>query len=369
MTMRIFKVILALTASAIQILPLFAEDKPITVNFRTMPTLNCESYEADNWKEECNKEKQRRLSIFKLDYSGNRFSNASIAGVSIYPNLSYLNLSESRVNDNGLAYLLRNQRLQSLNLSKTAISDRGAAYLARIRSLKVVNLNATDIDNSSIQKLKPLQLLSLKVGLTQVTVSSLQTIVEQFKGLKSLGLSGVMLKDRDLLPLVGIQDEKVFELAVDEASVNPILALFGMGSKRIAVENTGLTSLQELDLSGTEVSGEFIWILTIMDSLRYLNLSETEINDETIGLLGMLQNLEALSLNNTKITDDGIEELANMSGLRAISLKGLNITADTLDVLAEMDSIEQVYLKGTNLPIDALQKFQDKNPDIKIYLD
>lgn len=362
---RIFTVIFFSTAVLFSIHP---ETKPITVNFRTMPALNCESYDAENWVEACNREKQRRLAVIRLEFSGKRYGNANITGIGIYPNLSYLNVSDSRVNDNGVAAMLRNYRLQHLDLSGTYVTDRGVTYLSRLSNLKILNLNNTAVTDSGIRQLAKLELLSFHYGLTRATPGSLTIIGRDFKKLRSLGLANHEITDRDLLPLVGIQDEKVFEQAVSEASVNPVLALFGMGTEELPVENTGLSELQELDLSGTNVSGEFIWILTMMNRLRFLNLSETKVTDETVGMLRMIENLEALSLNNTQITDDGVDDIADIDTIRALSLQDTKITEDALDSIAEMDSIEQVYLKGTNLPYEALQKFQEENPDIKLFL-
>ena len=78
----------------------------------------------------------------------------------------------------------------------------------------------------------------------------------------------------------------------------------------------GLTSLKELDLSGTQVTDAGLEQLRDLTELQHLSLWETKIGNTGLGYLKALAKLQELSLYKTQVTDVGLEYLLNLSQLK-----------------------------------------------------
>jgi len=83
--------------------------------------------------------------------------------------------------------------------------------------------------------------------------------------------------------------------------------------------------LQEIDLSGTQVTQHDLWGLTACSQLEELNLSRTEVNDTDLTALKKLPQLKALDLAQTPITNIGVWAIKDLSRLEALSLAGTEI--------------------------------------------
>ncbi|MBW3539640.1 MAG: protein translocase subunit SecD [Planctomycetes bacterium] len=86
----------------------------------------------------------------------------------------------------------------------------------------------------------------------------------------------------------------------------------------------GLRALEELDLSGTEISGEGLKALDGLERLERLDLRDTPVGDEGMKHLADLSDdlagLEVLYIGDTNVTDQGLKELARIDSLKQVFL-------------------------------------------------
>jgi hypothetical protein len=77
-------------------------------------------------------------------------------------------------------------------------------------------------------------------------------------------------------------------------------------------------------LAGCRPSGKVIQWST---SLQNLDLSGTEVTDAGLAYLRTLPGLRVLELNNTAVSDAGLEQLKGVTSLRFLSVKGTHVGA------------------------------------------
>lgn len=111
----------------------------------------------------------------------------------------------------------------------------------------------------------------------------------------------------------------------------------------------GLSSLQKLELSGSEVTSAGLVKLAGLKNLYTLHLANTKVDDSGLKSLSGLRNLGILSLSNTKVSDAGIGELRSMPNLEMLSLDGTAITDAAMQVISQMVNLKELILTRTKV--------------------
>lgn len=98
-----------------------------------------------------------------------------------FPNLQYLRLSNSNIDDEGLLYVSKCATIDNLNLQCTAITDKGIHYLTRMGSLKYLRLKECDsITNDCIPYLNKMSTLEdLQIQETGINQNGLGNLALQ----------------------------------------------------------------------------------------------------------------------------------------------------------------------------------------------
>jgi uncharacterized membrane protein len=89
-----------------------------------------------------------------LDLSGTCITDAGLATVAGFRNLTRLHLNHTRVSDDGLKQLVSLQHLEYLNLYGTAVTDAGLQALARLPKLRTLYVWQTAVSESGLERLK-----------------------------------------------------------------------------------------------------------------------------------------------------------------------------------------------------------------------
>jgi hypothetical protein len=121
----------------------------------------------------------------------------------------------------------------------------------------------------------------------------------------------------------------------------------------------GLTSLQELVLSDTEVAD--LRPLEGLTNLQVLFLSDTEVAD--LRPLEGLTNLQALYLGDTQVAD--LRPLAGLTSLQKLYLSGPQV-ADPRP-LEGLTNLRSLHLDGTQVADEQLARLQKALPNLGIY--
>lgn len=165
--------------------------------------------------------------------------------------------------------LARNQsgEIVEIDLGRTWVNDVGLERLRGLRSLEVLGLAQTHITDSAL------------------------AIVKSLPSLRAL----------DLFFCEHVTDAGASQLR--EAS-----------------------SIEQLNVRGTKISGSGVKFLTEIAALRSLDIGITEIDDPSIELMEALPRLESLAIGGNRISEVGISSLRGLRQLRHLDLSGAQVT-------------------------------------------
>jgi mono/diheme cytochrome c family protein len=139
------KVIEQMKAKGLVVLPLGQNQNFLSLNFVNFPKVSAKDFAALA-------PLQKNIASFKL--SDTNIDDAGLAEVAKFPNLTKLFLERTKVSDAGLAKLRPLSHLQYLNLVGTKVSAKGLATLAALPALKQVYLYQTGLQAADFQALQ-----------------------------------------------------------------------------------------------------------------------------------------------------------------------------------------------------------------------
>ena len=247
------------------------------------------------------------------------------------------------VNDVEMIELARLPDLERLDLSHTRISDEGMLNLKpapKLRDLKLFYCEwITDQGMTAIKGWKHLKRLDLRG--TRISDGTLE-IVSTFPGLEALDIAHTEVTDVGLENLITLVNLK--ELAVGRGR----LTNSGLAALRM------LPTLTHLDLggsratppdspggrgSGAVIPDETLNAIAALKDLRVLYLGYSAISADGLRVLGALENLEKLGLQGcSRVNDAALAELANWKSLRYLDVQEAPVTEKGLELLRKAKS-------------------------------
>jgi internalin A len=256
-------------------------------------------------------------------------------------NIIAVNLRGAWVNDVELIDLSHLPNLQRLDLSHTRITDEGMLHLKTATAIRELNLMyaelVTDQGMSAIRNWKMLKRLNLRG--TRVSNGTLE-IVGRLPQIEALDIANTQVTDNGLDQLIALTNLK--ELA--------------LGRSRVGESELGflrmLPSLTSLDLSGARpvppdmsnaarrkptvppLPQKTIEALSQLANLRKLKLGYSGVSASDLKTLSTLQNVEKLGLEEcSRVDDQAAAELANWKSLKYVDLQGTHVTAQGIQTL------------------------------------
>ncbi len=127
----------------------------------------------------------------------------------------------------------------------------------------------------------------------------------------------------------------------------------------------GLTDLEELDLSGTRITGRGIEHLKNLKSLRSLNLLGAQVPDESMDILAGMKSLEVLNLYRTLVTNSGLASLHSLKNLTDVDVRYSRVTNNGVEALRAALPEIKVRFDGAALsktPREGAAKPADSSP-------
>ena len=125
------------------------------------------------------------------------------------------------------------------------------------------------------------------------------------------------------------------------------------GSARLRDEDLALvssyTSLTDLSLEHTAITGAGLIHLRRLRKIEWLNLWQTTIGDEGLAHLSMLHSLQYLPVGGTRITDAGLEHLRDLPALLYLGLRDTDIGDAGVSKLTRLPVLKEINLRGTKV--------------------
>lgn len=254
------------------------------------------------------------LSLAETDCGDDHIS--SIAG---HKGISYLDLSTTKISDNGLRQLVRFPHLTRLSLSHmTAIRDGSLASITNHPSLIALTLDRTAVTDAGIKYL-PKKIEYLSLSGTKISDNALRNLFA-FQSLREIHLAETPITDKGLRELAKCQAIDSIDLHRTSISGNGLAIL------------SNFKNLKKLRISQTK-SIDGISNLTNVGNFTHLSISDTLATDEDIKLIGNNNNLQYLSIANTKITDKSIRHIITCKSLRYLNIRWCAISADAIKLI------------------------------------
>ncbi len=258
-----------------------------------------------------------------------------------------VNLRGSWINDADMIELARLPYLERLDLSHTRISDEGMLNLkpaAKIKDLKLFYSEwITDLGLSAIKDWK--HLTRLDVRGTRISDGTLE-IVSHMTGLEALDIAHTEVTDLGLDHLI------------------PLINLKELSLGRGRLSNLGLVALR------------------MLPTLTYLDLSGARptppdnpggrgagsgIPEETLKAIAELKDLRVLYLGFSAITTDGLRTLGALDKVEKLGLQGCSRVDDAaLAELAKWKSLKYLDVQEAPVTEEGLAELRKAKPGIKI---
>ncbi len=118
----------------------------------------------------------------------------------------------------------------------------------------------------------------------------------------------------------------------------------------------GISTLERLNLSFSDVSDDALEPLKKLRSLRELNLSFSYVTGKAIRTVSTLQNLLSLQLVACKVTDDDLKALADMPQLVNLCLGETQVTDAGLPRIAVLSELVWLDLRNCSITDQCLRK-------------
>ncbi|MSV32252.1 MAG: hypothetical protein EXQ57_07000 [Bryobacterales bacterium] len=242
-----------------------------------------------------------------------------------------LYLRASWVTDGDLLEIGRLPQLRRLDLSQTRITDQGMAYLKSATGLRDVNLAYAE-----------------KIG------DPAHAVIKHWKNLQRLNLRGTLVSDETAaaaaalpdLEFLDIADSIVGDVGVDALTAARKLKTLAMGNTRISEAGfqslRQFTTLSHLDLSGkrhgspSKISQRGIEAIASLRQLRGLRLGHSSFPDKDLAVLATMPGIEELGLEFCPdVADGALRNLIGWKSLRRVDLHGTKVTAEGIAVLRQ----------------------------------
>ena len=258
-------------------------------------------------------------------------------------------------------------RIVAVNLRGAWINDVEMIELARLPDLERLDLSHTRISDEGMLNLKAApKLRDLKLFYSEWITDQGMTAIKGWKHLKRLNLRGTRISDGTLeivstfpwLEALDIAHTEVTDVGLENLTTLVNLKELAVGRGRLT--NSGLAALRmlptltHLDLSGARATppdspggrgsgavfpDETLNTIAGLKDLRVLYLGYSAINADGLRVLGALDKLEKLGLQGcSRVNDAALAELANWKSLQYLDVQEAPVTEKGLDLLRKAKS-------------------------------
>jgi internalin A len=258
-----------------------------------------------------------------LNLRGSWVTDTDLRRVAKLPHLAYLDLSLTRVTDQGMQELKNAPGIVELNLHYAeSVTDEGMAALKGWKKLKRLDARGAKISDATLEHISGIASLeSVDVGAAMVTDVGIERLVS-LPNLKELSIGGNELGDAGLhalrqipgltlLDLSGTQgtDSNLWSVSMSDVGFEAVLTLKALRELRLGCTGVGVgvEGQRFATVSNMNVTVRWLEKLKALPKLETLKLQGCgRVDDEAVAVLAALPNLRAVDLKGTAVTDKGV---------------------------------------------------------------
>lgn len=233
--------------------------------------------------------------------------------------------------------------LQCLVVESPAAAYKTGQYLRFMPNLQVLKMKTCSPEAIGfIPKTAPLKQIRCDEKFNSLCLPKLCKLTR----LEDLSLSGCEISDEDLKYLWTLTHLKVIDLSQTNVT--------GSGLQYLAK----CPQLKYLDLSyNKHLSDVALDNMKYFPDLRFLDIVGTSIGDDGFQHVAKLKKLESISFGDTRVTDRGMVALSNLSELSEVSFWRDNVTDVGMQYLAGCKKLSSLYIEGTKITDKSLPIF------------
>jgi Leucine-rich repeat (LRR) protein len=252
-------------------------------------------------------------NVVAVNLRGTWVSDVELIDIVRLPSLERLDLSHTRITDEGMLNLKSATGIRELSLYYAEqVTDQGMNAIKNWKQLKRLNLRGTRIANGTLEILSHLpQLEALDIANTQVTDNGMDFLIT-LTNLKELALGRSRVGEADLTFLRTLPSLTELDLS----GARPVPPDMG-GAGRRPPPPTPI------------IPAKTIEALAELKNLRKLKLGFSGISATDLKTLSVLTEVEKLGLEECPRVDDAAAaELANWKGLKYLDLQATKVTKE-----------------------------------------
>lgn len=243
--------------------------------------------------------------IVGVHLRGTWVSDTELLDLARLPKLELLDLSHTRITDEGLLHLKTARQIRDLNLYYAEqVTDQGMTAIRDWKQLRRLNLRGTRVSDGTMAIVGSLtQLEALDIAYTQFTDNGLDALVPL-----------TQLKE------LAIGRSKLGKNALEVLRLLPTLESLDLGGPHPG--SGGLRSKE-----GTPMPDDLPRAIGTLKPLRVLKLSYSQIGADGLRILSSLEHLEKLALEGSpRVDDQALAELAKCKSLHDLDVQATKVT-------------------------------------------
>jgi Leucine-rich repeat (LRR) protein len=259
-------------------------------------------------------ERDQAGNVVAVNLRGSWINDMEMIGLARLNHLERLDLSHTRITDEGMLYLKSAPRIADLNLYYAElVTDQGLSAIKGWKYLKRLNVRGTRISDGTLEMVSRLTgLQALDIANTQITDNGLEHLIT-LVNLRELALGRGRLSDS----------------AAEVVRMLPTLIYLDLSGARPVPPDT-----PRARSAGGAIPESTLRAIAELKDLRTLKLGYSNITAEGLRILGALENVEKLGLEAcSRVDDQAVAELSNWKSLKYVDLQETRVTGKGLDAL------------------------------------
>ena len=253
-------------------------------------------------------------------------------------------------------------QIVEVNLRGSWINDAEMIQLSRLPQLQRLDLSHTRITDEGLLRLKSApQIVELKLFYAELITDQGMTAIRNWKQLKRLNVRGTRISDGTLEILSRMTQLEALDIANTQISDDGFDYLIT------------LVNLKELSLGSSRLSENAIKTLRLLPTLTYLDLGGPggrrgrSMSDQAVRAIAELEDLVTLKLGHSNISNRGVETLSGLKRVEKLSLVGCRTVGDPAAAsIIGWKSLRYLDVQDTGMSEAAIDSIRHAREDLKI---